>query len=783
MGTQTQLGILPLDQALSPDRSKLLVTNNGQGKQSLQLVDTANSQVLQTIEYASPEALYAGVVWSPDGTKAYASAGGSNKIRTYTVADGKLTEGTPIELPKTNPAGQAVNLFPAGLAISADGGKLYVADQLGDAMTAIDLATKQQATISVGHRPYDVTLTKDGRKAYVTNQGADTVSVVDVTGAEPEVTGTVKVGTHPNKAALDKAGRLLYVANGDSDSVSVVDVATAKVVRTINLAPYKDAQVGSAPSGLSLSEDGRQLYVANAGNNDIAVVDLASRRVRGLVPTGWYPTSVVALGDKLYVTNAKGLGAGRNDGPGQPDPNKPGSPDKYIGSMMKGTLSTISVPSNSQLATYTKKVVANNGFDSKAQAAGAVLPAQAGGKTPIKHVIYVVKENRTYDQVLGSLGKGAGDPSINLFGDESAPNTRQLSREFVTFDNFYADAEVSAQGWNWVVAANSNPYAEQQWPANYSGRKGDYPSEKDDDAVAPNRDPDNAYIWQQLAARGKTFRNYGFYVGSDANGKATTTDKQLMASTDPDFKPYDMTCPDSAGTFTPRSTKCGSPRIDEWLREFREYEKNGELPTVQFVRLPTDHTSGTRVGWPTPRAYVADNDWALGQLVEAVSKSKYWESTAIFVTQDDSQNGPDHIDAHRTLALVISPYTRTGAVDSTFYSTASMLRTIGQIVGLPPLTQFDALANPMGPAFSGRKNTGPYEALKPTIPLDEVNATTAPLAAESGKQDLEGEDRINEQVFNEAIWKSVKGADSEMPAPKHDLFGAIPNSEAEDLDD
>jgi YVTN family beta-propeller protein len=782
VGQQTQLGLLPLDMALSPDAAHLLVTNNGQGTQSLQLVDTATSEVVQTLEYRRPEALYAGVVWSPDGTKAYASAGGNNKIRTYSVAGGRLVEGTPIELPKTNPAGQPINLFPAGMTISADGKKLFVANQLGNAMTAVDVTSGQTATVAVGHRPYDVVLSAQGTTAYVTNQGANTVSIVDVTGAEPTVTGVAKVGTHPNKVIPDPSGRSLYIANGDSDSVSVLDTRTNEVTATINLAPYKGAQAGSAPSGLAFSADGKRLYVANAGNNDIAVVDVAEGRVQGLIPTGWYPTAVVTHGGKLFVANAKGLGAGRNDGPGQPNPYGAGSPDKYVGSMISGSLSTIGIPDGRTLAGYTRMVVSNNGFDRTERGEASVVPALAGGKTPIKHVIYVVKENRTYDQVLGSLGKGEGDPSLNLFGDESAPNTRNLSREYVTFDNFYADAEVSAQGWNWVVAANSNPYSEQQWPANYSGRRGAYPSESPDDAVAPNRDPENAYIWQRLAAKKASFRNYGFYVNSDANGKATTTDKLLMQNTDPDFKPYDMACPDSAGTFTPRSTKCGLPRIEEWLKEFRAYEQSGDLPTVQFVRLPTDHTSGTRVGWPTPRAYVADNDWALGQLVEAVSKSKFWESTAIFVTEDDSQNGPDHIDAHRTLALVISPYTRTGRVDSTFYSTSSMLRTIGLIVGVPPLTQFDAFSNPMGPAFSGTKDLTPYEAVKPTTPLDEVNPVNAPLAAESEKQNLDQEDRIDERTFNEAIWKSVRGAESEMPAPRHDLFGSIPNEEAEDLD-
>ena len=787
-GGQTELGLLPLGAARSPDGRFLLVSNGGQGTQSLQVVDTRSTRVVQTLRYDRPEALYAGVTFSPDGRRAYASAGGNNKIRVYDVRNGRLTEIGPLVLPTTNPAGVRVTPFPAGLAVSADGHRVFVAAQLADAMTAVDVNTGQTSTVAVGHAPYSVTLSRDGSTAYVANQGADTVSVVDVRARSPVVRTTVRVGTHPNKSVLDPSGERLYVANGDSDTISVISTGTQQVARTIDLRPYWGAQVGSNPTTVAVSADGARLYVANAGNNAVAVIRLAIFRVVGMIPTGWYPTAVIATADRLWVTNGKGFGAGPNDGPDHPNPYAAHTDrDQYVGSMMRGTLSSIRIPrSRKELDHYTRRVIANNGFDKGArtptQLVGNPVPARPGRRTPLQHVIYVVRENRTFDQVLGSLGKGNGDPALNLFGDESAPNTRELARRFVTIDNFYANAEVSAQGWSWTVAANSNLYTEQLWPAYYSGRGAPHESESADPATAPNRDPRNAYIWQRLARARIGFRNYGFYTRTDSSGHTTAVDPILAPHTDPDFRGFDMRCPDSAGTFAPLIPNCGTARVDAWLEEFRRYERNGSLPTVQLVWLPNDHTQGTRPGFPTPRAYMADNDYALGRLVEAVSHSRFWRSTAIFVTEDDAQNGPDHVDAHRTIALVISPYSQTGKVDSTFYSTVSMLRTIELIVGIGPLTQFDAYATPMHRAFAGAGSVRPYHARRPTWSFTEVNTRSSPLAEESAGQNLDKEDQIDEQTFNEAIWRSVRGAHSRMPPPRHSLWGAIPNDQGAEIE-
>ncbi len=767
-GDQTRLGNLPLNAVLHPDGRHLLVTNNGQGVQSLQLVDTDTNKVVQTLPFPSPESLYIGLAWSPDGKKAYASAAANSKIRVLSFADGKLTEGTPISLPTTTPEGQKVTLFPAGLDVTPDGAKVVIADQLGNAVTVADVASGKTQTVAAGHRPVWVTLSKDGRTAYVSNQGGDTVDVVDVSAAAPVVTGKVTVGLHPNKSVINGDGTMLYVANGDDDSISEVDLLTKKVTRTIALKPYKDAPVGSNPTGLALDDKAATLYVTNSGNNDIAVVDLAKGRIDGLIPTAWYPSSVTFDDGRLHVTNAKGLGAGPNNGPGHPNPESTTktSPDQYTGSMIVGTLSSFDVPDGGDLEKLTQQVGTNN---DPVKPKGSVVPLRPGAKSPIKHVIYVVKENRTYDQILGSVGKGNGDPSLNLFGDESAPNTRALARTFTTIDNFYADAEVSANGWNWVAQSNSNPYAEQMWPASYSGRKAPYPSENNNPENAA-QDPKDSYLWQRFDKAGVSFANFGFYVGRKGN-EFHAEDPVLNAQTDHAFQGYDLACPDSTGTFTPTKTTCLTPRTDQWLKSFRSYEAKGEMPTVQFLRLPNDHTAGTKVGQPTPKAMVADNDYALGRLVDAVSHSEFWKDTVILVTEDDAQNGPDHVDAHRTLALAISPYTQTGKVDSTFYSTASMVRTIGLFAGTGPLTQFDDYSTPMSASFTDKPKFDAFSVIRPTYPMTTVNGVNAPMAKISANQDLTKEDQIDEKTFNEAIWKSVRGADSVMPAPRHDLMG------------
>jgi YVTN family beta-propeller protein len=619
--------------------------------------------------------------------------------------------------------------------------------------------------------PYGVVLSKDGSTAYVSNWGEQSVTVIDT--ASATVLDTIAVGTHPSAMVLSPDGSTLYVANSDSDTISVIETDGDRVAGTIDLAPFAGARVGASPNALAIAPDGQTLYVANAGDNDVAVVRLAASddedsganagHVAGLLPTGWYPTGIALApdGGTLYVANAKGLGAGPN--PGNPGPIKDVTPpDQYVGSMMKATLSVIPVPGGHALHEATEQVQANDRFHAQRSAlkgtGGDWLPKLPDGSPAIKHVIYVIKENRTYDQVLGDLGRGNGDPSLTLFGQKVTPNQHALAQRFVTLDNFYADSEVSADGWNWSTAAYANTYVQKSWPADYSDRNRGYDFEGGlNTAIEPQPNVKNARIWTRVDRAGLTYRNYGFWTTGTVPAVLAPNQAALAAHTDTQFPGFNMKITDQS-------------RLDEWLKEFNGYVQQGNLPAVQFVRLPRDHTDGTTPGSNTPAAMVADNDLALGRLVDAVSHSPYWASTAIFVVEDDAQDGPDHVDAHRTTAQVISPYTQTGKVDSTFYSTVSMLRTMELILGLKPMTQFDAAAIPMSNAFSATPSTAPYTAITPTQSLTDVNTTKSPMAKESASWDFKVEDRAPMIGLNVAIWKSVRGVHSRMPAPRHGRF-------------
>ena len=583
-GTQTPLGDLPLTTALSPDGKTMLVSNDGQGTQSLQVVDTATSKVVQTLEYATPKALFVGLAFSPDGTKAYAGGGGQQVVHAYDVQGGRLTETTPYALPKTNPAGQSVNMFPGGLDTTDDGSRLVVADHLADAVSVIDTTTRTAQTVAVGHTPY--TAVVHGSTAYVSNQGAGTVSVLDLSSATPVVTRTIGVGTHPNAEVLSADGSRLFVANGDSDDVSVVDTASGSVTRTVSLAPYDNAKVGSNPVGLALSPDGKTLYVSNSGNNAVAVVDVDTGKVGGTIPTAWYPTGVVATKDKLLIANAKGLGAGPNDGPGHPDPTSttPRSPDQYVGSMMKGTLSTVPLPlSGDRLASYTRTVAANDGFD---------RPVPGADGTPkIKHVIYVVQENRTYDQVFGSLGKGNGDQSLNLFGEESAPNPRQLASAVRHARQLLRERRGQRAGLELVVARRTPTRTPSRCgrpttPAARALPVGDATTPRSP-RTGTRPDPTSGTGWPE---QGVSFRNYGFYV----ERRRTTSGRRPGARRDTDhaFRGFDLAAP-TARDLHARSATCGTPRFTEWRRSSTSYVADGR---------PARASSSSGCPTTTPRA-------------------------------------------------------------------------------------------------------------------------------------------------------------------------------------
>ncbi|WP_284036767.1 bifunctional YncE family protein/alkaline phosphatase family protein [Neobacillus sp. 114] len=757
-GKQVNLGNFPIGGALSPDGKYIVVSNAGIGTQSLQVVDTEKKEVIQTISYDWPEALYIGVVFSPDGKKMYASAGGNNKIRVFDFADSKLTEQSPIQMKDQN----QTDFYPAGISISPDGKLLYVANNMNHSVSRINLTTNQiEGTSVVGKSPYAAFVSSDGNTLYVSNWGESSVTVLNAT--DLSVKKTIPVGLHPNAIAENPVDGSIYVANSDSDEISVIDSKRLEVKDTVSLAPYRGAPTGTQPDALTVSEDGKTLYVANTLNNNIAVIDLGNgtgkmkAKVKGLIPTGWYPTGVY-LGkndNQLMVHNAKGLGAGPN-----------GDSHEWLGNMIKGTMSFIDVPDQEQLKKYTKQTNDNNQVkeaeanswwkDAEGKKDFPIPRYPGKGKSPIKHVIYVIKENQTYDHVFGDLGKGNGDPSLALYGKEVTPNHHKLANQFVTLDNFYADAEVSADGHNWTTAGKANDYVQKNWLANYSGRNRDYDfdgggggSILDD---APYTRSKEGYIWDIAMKAGLTFRNYGeFAYNYDPTTKTYLPNNpgttNFGGNYDPYYPSWDLNISDVT-------------RYKEWEKEFREFEKNGNLPQLEVVYLPNDHTGGSKWG---PEQMVAQNDYALGKLVETVSHSKYWKDTAIFVVEDDAQGGIDHVDAHRSVALAISPYTQIGKVDSTFYDTPAMLRTMELILGLQPMTQFEAAAIPMFNSFTDRPNFTTYnmERTKYWTEEGDTQSSQQPKPASSSlypaDMDFSKPDSVDRKKLNDENWKIIKG--------------------------
>jgi YVTN family beta-propeller protein len=754
-GRQTKLGPGPMAVAASPRGNLVLVADGGYSDHALLAIDPATGSVIQKIKapggksvggpwnisWGHSHSYYAGLVFSPDGSQAWASDGAGSSLHTYTISGRTLTEGRRIRL--TDNVGNA-GAYPAGIAANAEASRLYVVGNLDDTLYVVNPNTGSVVrTVPVGHLPFGVALSSDGSRAFVSNWGAETVSVVDVGSAK--VVRTVHVGLHPSAIAASPTKQEIYVANSDSDSVSVLDAGTGAVRRTIDLRPYANAPMGASPNALVVSPDGSTLFVTNAGDNDIAVVSLSGNpRVEGLIPTAWYPDGIALnpSGNSIFAINMKGLGIGPNN-----DPNV------YWVTRMRGTLSTIPVPSSTALAAYTARVRSNDRFDTPPTVArGSVIPAEPGGSSPIKHIIYVMKENRTYDQVLGDLPKGNGDPSLAIYGQDVTPNQHELSSRFVTFDNFYADAEVSADGWSWVNAANANDYIQRNWWLDYNGYGRPYDFGGFDENTTAGI-PAAGYLWDSLARAGVSYRNFGFFMDNPVNVPESMP--ALKGHTDPKYIGWDLLVPDQT-------------RIDRWLHVFQGYEQQDSMPTVQFVYLPSDHTYST-TQHAKPSAYVADNDLAMGKLVDAVSHSQFWGSTAIFAVEDDAQDGPDHVDAHRSTAYVISPYTQTGKVDSTFYSSVSVLRTMELLAGVPPMSQFDAAANPMDAAFSSTPNMRPYTAVDPSVSLTATNGPNAPGAKASARIDFSEPDRIPMGTMNRILWKAARGRHSRMPAPVHSM--------------
>ena len=776
-GAQTEVSPYPFALTLTPDGTRVVVACTGADDQSLHLLDAASGKLL--FKQPLPHS-WLGLALSPDGARAYVAGAKGKNVLVYRLERDRFLAEEPISL-KRKEDGPKLDATPGGLAISPDGSALWVARILANDVVKVDLATKKiVATVPAGAHPYRPVLSSDGKILALAAWGGAAVTFVD-----PEkaiAAGSVKTADHPGDLAFSLDARTLFVAQANRNLVAAVDIASRAVVRQISVAfgpdgpgtPSAESMPdGSTPNALALSPDGMTLFVANADDDAVAVVDVTgdvrSLRTKGFVPSGWYPAALAlsADGKTLWVANAKG-GWSWSNAVGGPDPTKKADGNAWKKTRtIPGSVSRVDIPSPEALRAYTTRAYANRRPGARGAApvkASAVVPAVPGGVSPIKHVVYVVRENRTYDQILGDLPHGNGDPALAIFGRDVTPNAHALAEEFVLLDNLYADAEVSADGHNWSMGAYATDFVEKIWPPNY-GRKGfDYLFEGND----ANAFPTNGYLWDAAARAGLTLRNYGEFVGVAAETEptklslSTGMEGALKGNTCPFYPGFDLDILDNA-------------RIDVFLKEFHGFVKTRQMPRLTIVRLGNDHTAGTKKGERTPRAMVAENDVALGRLVEAITHSPFWKETAIFVIEDDAQNGSDHVDAHRTVGLVISPFTRRGGfVDSTMYSTVSMLRTMELILGLPPMSQHDASATPMTNAFVDAPDLTAFVHRETRIPFYEMNPDGAPRQALAGTWDFTKEDAAPDLALNEAIWKSVRGADAEMPAPVNAAFVRVP---------
>jgi DNA-binding beta-propeller fold protein YncE len=719
-GKQIPLSTLPMSAALSPDDRYLLVLNGGFLPPSISVIDLASET--QASQVPVKDAWH-GMAFNKAGDKVYVGGGSEASVFEFGFQKGRLTPQRVfpvVPAPQKKPAD-----FVGDVLLDAEGRFLYVANVFRDSITVLNSQTGIVVRqFSTGRRPYRLRLGPGGKTLLVSHWADASVGLYDL--ADGRLLEKAAVGLHPTDMLLQpwqregsEDGRpalaaRLFVACANTNSVFVfglTDTARFHPLERIPVGPTPNAPAGSLPTALALRRDGAWLYAVVSGNNAIVVADVSEERAEllGAIPTGWFPTVAAAAADgRLLYVNGKG--GGSRPAPRGPDPTRRGEEQQYVASLQAGSLGIVQPLNDETIAQLTDRVIANTLYDDSVMStaevpAGSPIPGRLGEASPIRYVIYVVKENRTFDQVLGDFPGAEGDPALVVFGEDTAPNHRKLAREFTLLDNFYTAGDVSADGQNWSFAALANDFIEKLWPSYYGRRRGVYDFEGGEPAAVPPA----GYLWTNARAAGLTVRNYGVWAaGTSAGGAAVVKDPGLAADSNRAFPAFDLDVPEQA-------------RVEEFLREWSEFEASGEPPRLMLVRLPNDHTAGRAAARPTAKAMMAEHDYALGRLVQAVTKSKFWPQTAIFVVEDDAQDGADHIDSHRAPAFVISPYARRGFVDNTLYSTPSVLRTIELILGLRPMTQFDAAAPPLAAAFSSQPDNAPYEAVRPEQSFDEKN--------------------------------------------------------------
>jgi YVTN family beta-propeller protein len=767
----------PVDLVSSPDGRTLYIKSMNH----LIVLDVASSTFMQMLKYPQNfGASMHGIAISKDGSHIYVTDAGNFLHEATPGTNGLLTWSRSIPMIGTY-------IDPCGVALSADDSKAYVCVGKGNCLAVVDLSTGTvTGQINVGIAPWDVVLSSDGSQAYVSNWGgrrplpgdttaasagsqvvvdergvasSGTVSIVNLT--SNSVVAEIPTGLHPSDLELRPDGSTLYVANANSDTVTVINTVTRSVKETIQVRPDPTLPFGSASDGVALSKDGTKLYVANADNNAIAVVELPNAQhtnslIQGFIPTDWYPGAVLATSNTLFVTSVKGWGA------------NPPSVDAQ-----NGSLDTIPIPDLESLSKYTAKVSENGRIPEilKAytpavplkQPVPVPVPERVGEPSVFKHILYIIKENKTYDQLLGDMTQGNGQPDFCLYPQNVTPNHHALASQYVLLDNYYCNGVNSADGHSWSTEGHVTDHLEKSFGG--FTRSSTY----GDDALTYSS---SGFIWNNVLSHGLSFRNYGELLGCGTHGM---TWLQIYADYTNHGNVFQPTLYPNISSLAPHCStnypgfNLGIPdvvRADRFIKELNAAQTNGSWPTFNMMGLPGDHTVVNTPGYPTPTASVADNDLALGRIVEAVTKSVFGSNTVIFVIQDDPLSGWDHVDGHRSVCLVISPYTKRGQTISTFYNQTGVLHTMEQIMGLPPMNQMDAMAPLMFDCFTNVPDYTPYTALPNNIPLDTMNpGTTAAkmtaeetyLAKQSMKLDFSKPDAADDRTVNRLLWRSIKG--------------------------
>jgi DNA-binding beta-propeller fold protein YncE len=701
------VGLFPQGIALSPDGSRLAVVDSGDGPPALLVLDAATLAQQRTVAL---KGAFGKPVWMDENDVLVAGAN-DDTVEVVHLRDGTVAR---IGVPKGS--------WPAAVAVSR-AGWIATSDDLTGRVSfgalRIGGAAALDQSVAVGSHPSDLLFSPDGRSLYVALRGERRIAIVNTL---THAVAYVAVGLHPSALALSKDGTMLYVAESDDDALGIVDVRTRRRIGGVDLELHAGRTSGYGASPNALAVGARDVFVSLGAENAVAVV--RDGKLLGRIPVGWYPSGIaLGSGNRLYVSDANGESSPANPGY---RPYATGPRVGYVGSSLYGSIRIVD-----RHALNTAQVIADSSQDWVAPPHTVVRP-----DGPIKHVIYIIKENRTYDQVLGDVPDADGDPSLAWFAERVTPNEHAIVERFGVFDRAFADAQISADGHNWSTAAFANDYVERTWPVEAGRRRDIY----DFEAVYGAPTPHDGYLWNDAARTGVTYRDYGEFVDlTTPEGKPAVTHMPGLDNghLDPQYPGWNLAISDQV-------------RYEAWKAEFDKYVADDDLPQLEIVRLPNDHTMGTRPGALTPQAYVAQNDYALGEIVDAVSHSPYWATTAIFAIEDDAQNGPDHVDDQRTTLYVASPYALQGTHHET-YTTASVLHTIEIILGMPPMTIYDNVAPPLYAAFGFRPILRPYDAIPPKIDVNERNTASSYGAAASMRLDFAHADEANPLVLNDIL--------------------------------